>query len=384
MTRNTAPQTQGSVDPPRVVDTMSALQDMVAQVMQHPKVAVDTEANSLYAYRERVCLIQVSIPGVNYLVDPLAIDDISPLGIILAAPHIEKVFHAADYDLIVLLRDFGFTCSSLYDTMWAGRVLGWSKVGLGDILEKYYGLSVNKSYQRYNWGKRPIDPAALTYAWMDSHYLLSLRDLQLAELQSKGRWEEAQEIFSYLLETVHLPENLVETHFWRIKGIYKLNQHEQQVLYQLYMWREYEAERMDRPTMKVISSQRLIRLAHAHPRNMGELVAAGLTSRQAQRFGHGILRALRTHNRPQLPQQPDQKHVPYDVINRYKTLRVWRKSIAASRSVDSDVILPNAVLWTLAENPPKTLDAMQSIVGIGQWRSAAYGPDILELFSKEG
>ena len=163
--------------------------------MQHPVVAVDTEANSLYAYRERVCLIQISIPGINYLVDPLAIEDMSPLGIVFSAPHIEKVFHAADYDLIVLLRDFGFMCSSLFDTMWAARVLGWPKVGLGDILEKYYGLSVNKSYQRYNWGKRPLAPAALTYAWMDSHYLLSLRDMQITELKSKGRWEEAQEIF---------------------------------------------------------------------------------------------------------------------------------------------------------------------------------------------
>jgi ribonuclease D len=383
MTGNPVPRSRANIDPPRVVDTLPALHEMVAQVMQHPQVGVDTEANSLYAYRERVCLIQISVPGINYLVDPLALDDVSPLSVIFSAPHIEKIFHAADYDLSVLLRDFRFICSSLFDTMWAGRILGWPKVGLGDILEKYFGQSVNKSYQRYNWGKRPLDPKALTYAWMDSHYLLSLRDLQLTELKAKGRWEEAQEVFSYLLETVHVPENLLATHFWRIKDIHKLSQREQKILYQLFMWRECEAERLNRPTMKVISSQRLVRLARTRPLNMGELVTAGLTNHQAQRFGQGILKVLRDSNPTKLPPQPNQKHPPADVINRFKKLRIWRKDTAASRGVDSDVILPNAVLWELAEHPPQTLQAVRDIVGIGPWRSKTYGPGILELLAHE-
>ena len=166
MTVNQVSQAQLGVDPPRVVDTIPALREMVTHLMQYPLVGVDTEANSLFAYRERVCLIQFSVPGTNYLVDPLAMDDLSPLGPVFSSSNIEKIFHAADYDLSVLNRDFGFTCSSLFDTMWAGRVLGWSKVGLGDILEKYFKKSVNKRYQRYNWGKRPVDSKALTYAWI--------------------------------------------------------------------------------------------------------------------------------------------------------------------------------------------------------------------------
>ena len=383
MTVNQVSQAQLGVDPPRVVDTIPALREMVTHLMQYPLVGVDTEANSLFAYRERVCLIQFSVPGTNYLVDPLAMDDLSPLGPVFSSSNIEKIFHAADYDLSVLNRDFGFTCSSLFDTMWAGRVLGWSKVGLGDILEKYFKKSVNKRYQRYNWGKRPVDSKALTYAWMDSHYLVALRDLQITELKAKGRWEEAQEIFSYLLETVHVPSNLIVTHFWRIKGIHKLNQREQRVLYTLYMWREGEAERLDRPTMKVISNQRLMRLACAYPQNMRELAAAGLTNRQAQRFGPGILKALRSRRLPKLPPQKNQKHPPTDVVNRFKKLRLWRRDIAAGRGVASDVILPNAVLWELAENPPLNLDTMLQIVGIGPWRCSTYGPDIIKLLSIE-
>ena len=384
MTGNTVPHIQKNVDPPRIVDSMLALQEMIAELLQQPLVAVDTEANSLYAYRERVCLIQISIPGINYLVDPLAIEDIIPLGVIFSAQHIEKVFHAADYDLSVLLRDYGFMCSSLFDTMWAGRILGWTKVGLGDILEKYYKLNVNKRYQRYNWGKRPLDQKALTYAWMDSHFLLSLRDMQLTELREQGRWAEAQEIFSYLLQTVHVPGNLVDTHFWRIKGIHNLSHREIQVLYKLYMWREREAEKLDRPTMKVISSQRLVRLARAQPNNPNELFAAGLTSRQVQRFGRGILKALHLRRTPKLPPQPEQKHPPSDVIHRYKKLRLWRKDVAENRGVAPDVILPNAVLWDLAEYTPSTLNALPNVVGIGPWRRAAYGPAILRLLTNKG
>jgi ribonuclease D len=381
MIDNDASHSQPPAASPWLVKTQDALQEMVDLLMQQHQIAVDTEANSLYAYRERVCLIQISIPGTDYLVDPLAIDDISRLGPVFSTANIEKVFHAADYDLSVLMRDFGFTCSNLFDTMWAGRILGWSKVGLGDILELYFQTSVNKRYQRYNWGKRPLDPKALTYAWMDSHYLLSLRQMQLKELKRTGRWEEAQEVFSYLIETVRVPLNLIETHFWRIKGINKLNRQEQKVLFKLYMWREKEAEKLNRPTMKVISNQRLIYLACSLPRNKGELTSAGLTNRQVQRFGPGILTALRGRELPQLPPHPNNKHHSSIVVKRYKSLRNWRRDVAVRRGVASDVILPNAVLWELAEDPPKTLGALGNVTGIGPWRCATYGPDIINLLT---
>ena len=136
--------------------------------------------------------------------------------------------------------------------------------------------------------------------------------------------------------------------------------------------------------MKVISNARLVRLACACPLNVNELVSAGLTNRQAQRFGHGILKALRSRQLPKLPPQPNQKHPPSDVVDRFKKLRLWRRELAAGRGVASDVILPNAVLWNLAENPPKNLDDIQHIPGIGPWRRSTYGPDIIEVLSNKG
>ncbi len=367
-----------------VVETPEALNALAERLMQEPRVAVDTEANSLYAYHEQVCLIQISIPGENYLIDPLALDDLSVLGPFFSSSDVEKIFHAADYDLIVLRRDFNFYCHNLFDTMWAARVLGWERVGLADILSTYFDVEVNKRYQRYNWGKRPLDPKALTYAWMDSYYLLDLREIQAEELKEKGRWEEAQEIFSYLCNTVELPEmDNPDKYFWRIKGAHDLPQSQLQALYKIFLWREHTAERMDRPPVKVMSNRRLLNLAQVMPRSKAELQDAGMTHRQINRFGDDVLKALRG-SPVEVPPPPyeNNERPPAAVADRYHTLKKWRKEVAQRRGVASDVILPNAVLWELAERPPRSMKELVRYTGIGPWRQENYGPDILKILQR--
>lgn len=374
------PRPASTIAPPEVIATSDALRDLAVCLSKEPRIAVDTEANSLYAYHERVCLIQISIPGTNYLIDPLALDDLSPLTSLFTSVDVEKVFHAADYDLIMLRRDFGFECTNLFDTMWAARILGWPHVGLGDILACKFNVYLNKHYQRYDWGERPLDPDALTYAWMDSYYLLDLREIQKQELIAIGRWEEAQETFAYLCQNVHTPPDPhPDDFFWRIKGVHDLRSSEQQALYRLHLWRDSQAKAMDRPSVKVISNQRLLRLAQVQPRSREELAASGLTTYQVQRFGNGILKALHSPPIPMPPSSCNHERLPQDVVNRYNNLKSWRKEIAKYRGVDSDVILPNAVLWELALNPPTTLEQLDDISGIGPWRQAAYGPDLLRI-----
>lgn len=271
---------------PILVETQAGLDRLVGVLTPYDRIAVDTESNSLYAYREQVCLIQISIPGTDFLVDPLALDDLSPLAPIFESQEVEKLFHAADYDLMVLLRDFGYETRNIFDTMWAARILGWSKVGLADILSEYFDVHPNKKWQRYNWGRRPLDMRALRYAWMDSHYLLPLREIQKAELEETGRWAEAQEVFTYLENTVDVPpEEDDQKYFWRIKGAHRLHHHELQKLYQLYLWREHTAEKQDRPPMKVISNKWLMRLVQAMPRNYDEIAATGLSPVLVRRYG---------------------------------------------------------------------------------------------------
>lgn len=368
---------------PQIVQTQAALTQVAARLRVARRIGVDTESNSMYAYRERVCLIQISIPGVDYLLDPLALHDLSILGPIFADPEIEKIFHAADYDLMVLRRDFKFHCKHLFDTMWAARVLGWPHVGLGDILERYFDVEVNKRYQRYDWGQRPLDPQALAYAWRDSHYLLALRDIQAAELKERGRWAEAQEIFTYLCENVTLPHSKNKMlYFWRIKGVNKLSASEKALLYRLYCWRERKAKQLDYPPARFINNQRLLQLTRIQPRTIQDLRRAGLSRQQAQRFGKEILQALRSNPKRYPRRLTPSPRQPREVMDRYYALKAWRKEVAARRGVDSDVILPNAVLQELADNPPRTLDDLLEISGIGPWRQQAYGPDILKLLEE--
>lgn len=368
---------------PPLVDTPDALTAALEILLAHPRIAVDTESNSLYAYRERACLLQFSVPDADFVVDPLAIPDLEPLRPLFESPSLEKVFHAADYDLMVLRRDFGFHCRSLFDTMWAARVLGWPRVGLGDVLEARLGIRLDKRFQRYDWARRPLTPEVLRYAQLDSHYLLQLREIEMAELAAAGRWPEAQEIFDYLAESVH-PPDLADPapHFWRIKGVHDLRAHEQRLLYQLHLWREAEAQRLDRPPMKVLANARLIALAQVQPRTRQELQDAGLTAHQVHRFGNGILKALHSYPLVAPPDPPDGNHVDFDTTLLYKQLKSWRKEVAEVRGVDSDVILPNAALWELAQRRPSTLADLAGIPGIGPWRQATYGPDLLGIIQR--
>lgn len=367
---------------PALIDTQAGLVELTNTLTHYPRIAVDTEANSLYAYREQVCLIQISVPGTDYLVDPLALDDLSPLAPMFESPEAVKIFHAADYDLMVLCRDFGFATQSIFDTMWAARILGWPKVGLADVLGTHFDVHANKKYQRYDWGTRPLDRRALTYAWKDSHYLIALSDIQKCELEAAGRWPEAQEIFDYLTTTVQVPPADHEArHFWRLKGIHTLRPYELRILYQLYLWRERTAEKRDRPPVKVISNSRLMTLARVQPRTRGELAAAGVAASQVRRYGSEILDALRSDKLPDPPAPVRRPRPPEPVLDRFKALKAWRKAVAALRGVDSDVILPNAVLWHLARNPPENLQVLLDVPGIGPWRQATYGPDLLQLVS---
>ena len=152
----------------------------------HNILAVDTESNSLFAYREQVCLIQFSTPEADYLVDPLTLSDLSPLGPIFADTRIQKVFHAAEYDLLCLKRDFGFNFNNLFDTMLAARILGRKEVGLGSILEEEFDLQVDKRHQRANWGQRPLPGYLLDYARQDTHFLIPVRDMLEGQLKEKA------------------------------------------------------------------------------------------------------------------------------------------------------------------------------------------------------
>jgi len=174
------------------VDSPRALHALCELLGAQTSVAVDTESDSLYSYFEKLCLVQFSTREADYIVDPLALS-LAPLASFFADARIEKVFHAAEYDILCLKREYHFTFANIFDTMVAARILGWKQVGLGAILHERFGVTLNKKMQRADWGRRPLTTEQLAYAREDTHYLLALRDLQKAELEQRGHWEEARE-----------------------------------------------------------------------------------------------------------------------------------------------------------------------------------------------
>ena len=184
-----------TLPPPVLVQTADEYERLILDLNRRARIAVDTESNSLHAYRERVCLIQFSTPQTDYILDPFAFDNLDALAPIFASPRIEKIFHALEYDLICLRRDYGFEFCNLFDTMQAGRILGRKLAGLDRLLEDKFGVKVNKRFQKADWAVRPLSRDLQLYARLDTHYLIPLRDLLKAELVEKGLWPLAEEDF---------------------------------------------------------------------------------------------------------------------------------------------------------------------------------------------
>jgi ribonuclease D len=383
--------TSANLPAPILVTRPAELAQMIAVLSQQPSLAVDTESNSLFAYREQVCLIQFSVaggdsgPSLDYLVDPLALDDLSSLGPIFANAGIEKVFHAAEYDLFCLKRDFGFEFNNLFDTMAAARILGRGEVGLGALLESEFGVRLDKRFQRANWGERPLGQQLLAYARLDTHYLLELRKRLYADLVRRGLWGLAEEDFRRMRPMESRPEDDKDNggrqlDCWRVKGAYDLTPQQAAVLNELCVYRDQAARAMNRPLFKVINDQTLITLAQAAPQDSNSLGRLqGITPRLAQRHGQGLLAAIQRGLGAE-PVHPPRNHRPNNgYLERLDGLRMWRKRAAQTMGVMSDVVLPRDLMLALAERNPRGREELGEVMREAPWRLEKWGEEILRV-----
>ncbi len=369
-----------SLPPHQLITTLSEWRICLNQLRKESRLAIDLEANSMYAYQESVCLIQISIPGQDYIVDPLVELDLSGLGEILHDPGVEKVFHAAEYDLILLKRSYGWQVQNLFDTMWAARILGYSQYGLANMLQSVFNVRLNKRYQRSNWCKRPLSPAHLAYAQHDTHFLLDLREHLLTELESHGRLTEAYEIFAELTE-VALPDHTFSADdFWSITGAGDLTRRQQAVLRELAIFRDGEARRRDQPHFKVFNDRTLLELAQRAPRHIGQFKSIyGMSQRQIRRYGRRLLQVIEQGQQADLPIHTRNRRPPEAVLNRFDRLHHWRKMRARARGVESDVIVSRDAIWDIAKENPQTPEALAELSILGPWRYQEYGAEILSL-----
>jgi ribonuclease D len=371
-----------SLPKPVLITRPDSLNQMAKQLENEPILAVDTESNSLYAYKEQVCLIQFSTPQVDFLVDPLVLDDLTPLGNLFSNPKIEKIFHAAEYDLITLKRDYKFKFENLFDTMIAARILGWEQIGLGSILKAEFDVELDKRYQRANWGKRPIPPEMVDYARLDTHYLIPLRFRLKNELLSQKRWPIAQEDFARLRYVNGRDPGDRPEPCWRVRGAYDLNAQQAAVLLELCVYRMGVAESINRPLFKVISDQTLLAISEVCPRSDRELrTVPKLSQKQYQRHRDGLLHAV------QLGLQADPVYPPRNpkpdeaYLARLEALRTWRKVTGKKNDVKSDVVLPRDVMFAIAARDPGTLQELGEVMVQLPWRLEQYGEQILGVLA---
>ena len=367
-----------SLPAPVLVDTPNALKHLAELLSRETRLAVDTEANSLHAYQERVCLIQFSTPATDYLVDPLALDDLTYLAPIFHDPHIEIIFHAAEYDVLGLQRDFDFSFHNIFDTMLAARTLGYKQVGLASLLADKFGLDIDKHNQKADWGQRPLTPSLIDYARLDTHYLIQLRDILEAELHEKGRWELASEDFqrSCFVNTGS-SRRAVRTGWERVDGRLDLTPRQQTILKELCLSRERVAARLNRPLFKVVDDRVLLRVAQAEPHTLEQLASAGFSERQIHRFGKSFLEAVERGLVASIVHVTELERTPEAELNRLNRLKAWRKKKAEEMGVESDVILPRVFMVALAEQNPRSIQDLERAMSGSPWRVENFGPEIM-------
>jgi len=364
-----------------IITKASDLTKFAERLAGQSVIAVDLEADSMHSYREKVCLLQFTTEAETMLVDPLALNTLEPLRPVLANPGIRKIFHAADYDIRCLYRDFSLEVDGLFDTMVASQFLGEEKIGLADVLVKYFGVELDKQYQRADWSQRPLSREMIRYAAEDTNHLHRLAELLEKRLEEKGRLSWVQEEFSLLEKVRHAePGGAL---FLRFKGAGALSRRQLAILESLLQWRDGEAQRRDCPHFKVLGNKSLLQMAKATPKSLQGLVAIeGISPRIVDRYGKAMLAAIDTAkglSEQDLPVFPRSERRVRDeeVDKRVAGLKEWRTREAERLEIDPGVLINNAVLEEIARRNPKTEGALSQVPGLKNWQREVLGDGLL-------
>jgi ribonuclease D len=369
--------------PLTLVDDPSALRELCARLEDAEVAALDTESNGMHAYRERVCLLQISVPDADFVIDPLAVDP-APLGTWLGDPRRVKVLHAADNDVRVLGRDFDLRLVNLFDTMLAARALAWPAKGLGDILSARFGCRTDKRWQKHDWSTRPLRTDALEYARNDTCHLAALRELQLLELEAAGVVEELEHACVRMSELVARPRVFDPSAWAGIDGARKLDDAARSVLAALFALRERLAESMDRAPYRVLGESVLLELARTQPKTRRELLAVrGVGGPVAHRHAQVVLDEIARAQKDPPPPWPVPPPRPDKALRaRFDALRDWRRAHATTRKLEPDMILGKDAMTRIAELGPADHEALATCGVLDAWELERYGAAILDALRR--
>jgi ribonuclease D len=375
------------LDTPETVDSFLASINPSAGSVESRSIALDTEGASFHRFVDRIYLLQLSTRERTAIIDPIPIGKPPALGRILEDPGIEIVFHDADYDLRLLQQDYQWHVRNIFDTRIAAQLLGLRAFGLAALLERYFGVKLDKKHQRADWSMRPLTQGMLDYAAQDTIHLLELRDKLERELEQAGRLDWAREEFS-LLEGTAWADGGADDAFLRMKGARDLSRRELAVLRELVHWRDGVAAQLDRATFRIVGNEQLLEIAKRQPPSADLLssikgVPRGMIESRGGEIVGAVARgvAVPENALPKFPKAPRWDRDPeFDV--RVAALKTVRDAAATRLDLDPGVLCARERLEAVARKNPSSPEELADVRELRAWQRGVLGEDFLKALPR--
>ena len=365
-----------------LIDDDSSFSETIERIRGEPVVGLDLESNGFFRYPERICLVQISVPGGVFLIDPLTVGDVAPLGEMLADERVETVLHAGSHDVVSLDRDWEFRIGRLFDTSIAAAFAGLSRIGLASTLSEVLGVDIlkEKKLQRSDWSRRPLSGDALAYAANDVLHILDLRSALGQTIHRLGRMEWVMEECSRLAGTRYVPSD-PDMAVFNVKGWRKLDDRGLAILDALVDYREFHAVRMGRPHFRVIPDMALIAVA-AEPdadlsgvRGLGRFGRGRLAGRLRAAIAKG--KSATPPSRPTSSGRRVSRAERKEADGRLTKLKQWRAKHGKRLSLDPALLWPTRSLQRIAR-APDDIDAEMNGPDVRDWQRTEFGESIFE------
>lgn len=371
------------------IDTDIALSELLTTLKEVDRVAIDTEADSLHSYFEKTCLIQITFNEQNFLIDPLSKININDLLESLNSKEI--ILHGGDYDLRMIRQSYGFEFQgTVFDTMLAAQLLGYERLGLAALLEKHFGVELNKSVQRSDWSKRPLSNEQLHYATYDTYYLERLATILEHELREAKRFDWFKQHCSHMVDSTMIDKEVNREEAWRVKGYNDLTPAQLRYLRAIWHWREEIAQHLNVPPFKVMRSQLMMRMAkwkNYHP-GQGAEEFQGLPKQFDFEFlpklNENLFEADKLPKREWPEKRKKKTNTTYTPENRILVdkLKDACAKIANANELPLSVIVSRQKLSAISTKLPTNPEDLKAATKLQQWQRELIGETVFKVVRK--
>lgn len=364
-----------------LVDNKKSLELAVVNLANSKMISIDTESSGYYTYYSKVCLVQISANGKNFILDPMAQIDIKALSGVFKNPSILKIFHSAIDDIKALKRDFGFEFKNIADTMYSSKLLGLEHNSLNYLVEYYHKIFLSKTEQKSNWEKRPLDRYQLQYAALDTAYLESIWTTMRAELEKRNILDEALSEFEKMADEPYVAKEVTnEIHWHKFPNIDKFSPEERRGICDILQFRDDKAKRMNKAPFRVINNETIEKIVKK------ELSEDNLITLLGKKDGAELFKILQNPTGTPLDKVDIPKldyELKPDEESLFKQLRKWRDKIMKKRNIDHTMLLSNKNLILIIRSKIDSLEELRALSLMSEWKVQNYGPSILKALKNE-